>query len=734
MMRPNSQEKPAPPGLADISLPSRLDRLPDLAYNLWWTWHPQAQRLFSRTDNLLWESVRHNPVRFLHKVHRPQLNAMSHDRYYLDLYDRVIADFDEYMDSQDTWYASHYPELRNDPVAYISTEYGFHESLPMYAGGLGVLSGEHLKEASDLGMPAVGIGFLYIRGYFRQHVTEDGWQEAMHESLDFASLPVWPVLDQSELPMIVSVPLPGRDLSARLWRVRVGRCSLFLLDSNVASNSPQDQELTARLYTSELENRISQEFILGIGGVRALRALGYNPAAWHLNEGHSAFALLERCREYVAAGHKFAQAAELVRASSVFTTHTPVAAGSDEFPLWLMDKFFAPYWPQLGVDREAFLDLGRRQQPWGEVFSMPVLAMRLSGHINGVSELHGIVSRRMWHFLWPNLPEENVPIGHITNGVHVETWMARRMGLLLERYLGSDWRSRIDDPEMWESVEKIPDAELWSVRNHLKRKLVGHIRERTRENWLEGRVHPVQAIAEGALLDPYTLTIGFARRFTTYKRPSLILSDPDRLLRLINRPNMPVQIIFAGKAHPADEPAKRVLQDVYRVAKRAEVGGRVVFLEDYDIELARYLVQGVDVWLNTPKLLQEASGTSGQKAALNGALNFSVLDGWWREGYNGQNGWAIGEDLGANNDPPDPAGEIQQMYETLENEIVPLYYLHRSSDDVPIEWVARIKESLRTLSPHFCTRRMVKEYVDTMYLPALVPADRMQETSQRPGP
>jgi starch phosphorylase len=499
--------------------------------------------------------------------------------------------------------------------------------------------------------------------------------------------------------------------------VRLGRISLYLLDSNVEGNTEADRELTSRLYTSELEQRLSQEIVLGIGGVRALRALGYNPTAWHLNEGHSAFALLERAREYVAAGRTFAEASQRVRETTLFTTHTPVPAGNDEFPLWVVEKFFSSYWGELGLERDSFLDQGRNRQAWGESFSMPVLALRLSSRANAVSELHGHVARRMWHALWPDRDESQVPITHITNGIHSATWLARQMGALFDRHLPEGWRERVDDPLVWEAVRRIPDSELWAVRKHLKRKLVAYIRERTRRLWLSDRVHPVQALAAGALLDPYALTIGFARRFATYKRANLILSDFDRLLRLLNRPNTPVQIIFAGKAHPADEPAKRLLQEVYRLAKRAECGGRLVFLEDYDLNLARYLVQGVDVWLNTPLPRQEASGTSGQKAALNGGLNLSVLDGWWREGYNGRNGWAIGED-GLTAPEAPPAAEAAALYELLENEIVPLYY-KRSADNVPGEWVARIKESIRTLAPHFSTQRMLKDYLRELYLPAM---------------
>jgi len=706
---------PTPAGLG--SLPRRVERLGELAYNLWWTWNPSAQRLFRRIDESSWEQAGHNPVQFLRSVKRPLLNAVANERSFLEQYDQVLATFDTYLAADDTWFAGQHPDLMRRPIAYFSSEYGLHESLPIYAGGLGVLSGDHLKQASDLGLPMVGVGFLYTRGYFRQRITEDGWQEALYELLDFNNLPVCPVAGRNGAPLTVAVHLPGREVTAQLWQVRIGRLSLYLLDSNVEGNSEVDRELTSRLYTSELEQRISQEIVLGIGGVRALRALGYNPAAWHLNEGHSAFTLLERAREYVAAGRTYDEAAQRVRATTLFTTHTPVPAGNDEFPLWVVEKFFSGYWGQLGLDRDSFLDQGRNRQAWGETFSMPVLALRLSSRANAVSELHGHVARRMWQALWPDRDESHVPIAHITNGIHSATWLARRMGTLFDRHLPQGWREHIDDPLVWEAVQRIPDSELWGVRKHLKRKLVAYIRERTRRLWIADHVHPVQALAAGALLDPYALTIGFARRFATYKRANLILSDFDRLLRLLNRPNTPVQIIFAGKAHPADEPAKRLLQEVYRLAKRAECGGRLVFLEDYDLNLARYLVQGVDVWLNTPLPRQEASGTSGQKAALNGGLNLSVLDGWWREGYNGKNGWAIGEDgLSAAEVPP--GAEAATLYDLLENEIVPLYY-RRSADSIPGEWVARIKESIRTLAPNFGTQRMLKEYLHELYLPAM---------------
>jgi starch phosphorylase len=703
-----------------FELPRRLRRLADLAYNLWWTWNAESSRIFRYIDADTWERTEHNPVRFLRDVPRDRLRAATNDRGLLDFIDRIVRAFDAYMaDGAKAWYPRAHPDRMNQPIAYFSTEFGLHESLPIYAGGLGVLSGDHLKEASDLGLPLVAIGFLYTQGYFKQRLSDDGWQEARYAALSFANLPVYPVVDARGDPLMITVDLPGRAVNARLWRIQVGRVPLFLIDSDVEVNQPADRALTARLYTSDLEMRISQEVLLGIGGVRALRALGYNPAVWHMNEGHSAFLALERARELVAAGKTYAQAIERVRSTSLFTTHTPVPAGNDEFPLWLMDKYFGSFWPQLGLEREAFLDIARRKESWGETFSMPVLAMRTAERANGVSELHGQVARRMWSFLWPRLPVEQVPIGHITNGVHTGTWLARRLWLMFDRYFEPGWLERLDDPQTWEAIERIPDAELWAVRRHLKRKLVAYMRERARTHWNEARVHPVQVIASGVLLDPYALTIGFARRFATYKRASLILRDVERLLKLVNRPGMPVQVIFAGKAHPADEPGKLLIQEVYRQVKRAETGGRLVFLEDYDINLARYLVQGVDVWLNTPRRPNEASGTSGQKAALNGALNLSVLDGWWREGYNGLNGWAIGDGGEVGDPASQDASDAESLYHLLEDEIIPLYYLERSADNLPGEWLGRVKESIRTLAPRFSMRRMVREYVDTMYLPAL---------------
>jgi glycogen phosphorylase len=712
-----------------FSLPRRINRLSELAYNLWWVWNPDAQVLFSQIDKALWERVYHNPVVFLRQVERSRLNAVTFDRYYLDFYDRVFRNFDQYMHSENTWFKQTYPALTGKTLAYLSFEFGLHESLPVYAGGLGILSGDHLKEASDLGLPLVAIGFLYTQGYFSQKITEDGWQEARNIYLKFDELALTPLMKEDGCPVMITVDLPGRKVFARLWQARVGRIRLFLLDSNVDENSPADRQLTARLYSSDLDLRISQEIILGIGGVRALRALGFQPSAWHMNEGHSAFLSLERIREYIKSGLSLEEASRRVRTSDIFTTHTPVPAGNDEFPLWLIDKYFSMYWPELGLDRDQFLDLAKNTQSWGgETFSMPVLALRLSEQRNAVSELHGQVSRRMWQFLWPDLKVDEVPITHITNGVHTGTWLARRMRVLYERYLGSDWLDHIDEPEMWQQIENVPDAELWMVRRHLKRKLMAYCRERARQQWLSGTVHPVQVVAAGALLDPYVLTIGFARRFATYKRASLILRNVDRLLAILNQPNRPVQIIFAGKSHPADEPGKLLIQEVYRAVKNANNGGRLVFLEDYDMNIARYLVQGVDVWLNTPRRPNEASGTSGEKAALNGVLNFSVLDGWWREGYNGMNGWAIGGDV----DVPDPNqqddADAESLYDTLENEIIPLYYTNRSADNLPGEWIGRIKESIRTLAPQFSMRRMVKEYVNQLYVPAMKSEDTIVKT------
>ncbi len=705
-----------PPGaLAGVALPRRISRLSELAFNLWWSWHPEAQELFKAIDEQLWDECYHNPVKFLRNVKRKALNAAIHSKRSLEIYDRTLAAFDAYMRPASTWYSRAYPGGDHHLIAYFSTEFGLHESFPTYAGGLGVLSGDHAKEASDLGLPFVGVGFLYNQGYFSQHITEDGWQEAGYRRYSFDDVPVLPLLDANGKPLLVKVDLPGRALHARLWKIQVGRISLVLLDSDLSENAPNDRDLTARVYGGDLDTRISQEIVLGIGGVRALRALNLQPQVWHMNEGHSAFLGLERIRELMAGGKDFDSALAEVRATTVFTTHTPVPAGNEEFPDWLMDRYFSGYWGQLGLDRERFLDLARNQQPWGQTFSMSILAIRLAHKRNGVSELHGQVSRKMWQFLFPEAPVERVPISSITNGVHTGTWLARRLKLLYDRYLGANWMEELDDPSLWQSIFAVPDEELWMVRRHLKRKLVAFARERARAQWLSTSHHPVQIVAAGVLLDPYALTIGFARRFATYKRGSLVMRDPERLLRIVNNVQRPVQIIFAGKAHPMDEPGKLIIQQVYRTLKRAEYGGRIVFLEDYDINLARYLIQGVDVWMNNPRRPLEASGTSGMKAALNGVLNFSVLDGWWQEGYNGDNGWAIGDEAEHASADEQDAKDAASLYDVLENQIVPLYYENGLNEIAP-GWLRKVKESIVTLAPYFSTRRMVKQYVEEMYL------------------
>ena len=617
-------------------LPERINRLGELAYNLWWTWNPSAMRLYLTLDRRLWEKVNHNPIAFLHQVEIEKLQYGAADASYQEEYDRILAAFDAYMANTATWFAREYPQYKDRQMAYFSFEFGLHESMPFYAGGLGILSGDHLKEASDLGMPIVGMGFIYKHGYFMQKITEDGWQETGTFHFEFEEMPIISLVDDKGDAITVTVDLPGRTVKARVWMLQVGRVPLFLLDTSNSGNEKTDKALTSQLYSGDPEIRISQEILLGIGGVRALRTLGFEPSLWHMNEGHSAFLTLERVREFVTSGLPFEKAVEEVRKNNIFTTHTPVPAGNDQFPLWMIDKYFPTYWGQLNLTREQFIDLGKQNQTWGETFSMPVLALHLSEHANAVSELHGAVARKMWNFLWPDRKENEVPIQGITNGVHVGFWLARRMRLLFDRYLGQDWFEHLDEPETWSRVDQIPDLELWDVRRHLKRKLINYAIEKARDHWQSGKRAPSQVIADGVMLDQYSLTIGFARRFATYKRAYLLFSDYERLLRLLTNKDMPLQIIMAGKAHPADEPGKLMIQKVYRAAKDFQTSGRIVFLEDYDMNTARLLVQGVDVWMNTPRRPNEASGTSGMKAALNGTLNFSVLDGWWAEGYQRQ--------------------------------------------------------------------------------------------------
>ncbi len=698
-----------------FDLPKRISRLGELATNLWWTWQPEAARVFGRLDYDLWERLGHNPIRLLKEIGRARLDQAAKDKDYLVLYDALFEKFDSYF-TKESWAQKAHPELKN-PIAYFSMEFGLHETLPIYSGGLGVLAGDHLKESSDLGLPLIAVGFMYAQGYFSQRISEDGWQEALNNPLAFEHLPV-SLVTKNKKPVTIKIQFPDRSINVQVWETRVGRIPLYLLDSNVEGNDDYDRLLTARLYWSDLDRRIMQEVLLGIGGVRMLRALGYAPDVWHMNEGHASFLTLERARELVAKGLTFADATKQTLGQNVFTTHTPVPAGNDEFPLWLMDKYLATYWSELGLTRQEFMNVALHHQPHGETYSMPILALKFSGGSNGVSELHGEVSRDMWKFMWADRDVKDVPIDHVTNGVHTANWMARRLNILLEKYLGKDWYDNLDDHELMKKLDSIPDPELWGVRLHLKRKLTFYMRERVRDRWTLGGFHPVQVVSSGVLINPYALTIGFARRFATYKRANLILSDIERLLDIINRPNMPVQIIFAGKAHPADEPGKQLIQKVYRTVKRAESGGRLVFLEDYDMNLARYLVQGVDVWMNTPRRPYEASGTSGMKAAINGVLNFSVLDGWWREAYNGNNGWSIGRDEPYESNEIQDAADAEDLYHKLEHEIIPMYY-NRDPKEMSHEWIAHMKDTMKTCIPQFSTRRMVKQYVEKFYAPAL---------------
>jgi len=707
-------------------IPERIGRLEELANNLWWSWHPEGRALFRRLDYSLWRSSGHNPVQQLYEISLEKLQAAAGDNDFLSLYDNAVDVFDKEMTDSNSWYSKKYPNNPQSSIAYFSMEFALHNSLPIYAGGLGVLAGDLCKEGSDLGVPMVAVGFMYPQGYFRQRISADGWQEEEYSQLDFSKAPLTAITSKDGKQCLAEVQLRDRKLHIGAWLVPLGRVDLYLLDTDIEENRPEDRELSSRLYIADREHRLQQEILLGIGGVRVLRALDIEPAIWHANEGHTAFMMLERVREQVASGKAFNEALDVVKKSSVFTTHTPVPAGHDTFSIELVKRYFADYWPSLGTDMETLLNLGR-QDAGEDSFNMTILALKTSEHRNAVSKLHGKVTRKMWCNLWLDCSEDDIPITFITNGIHAPTWIALENRQLYSKYLGKDWVEQQDDVELWKNVDDIPDEEIWRVHLVLKRKLFHIIMERAQQRWAEGEATPQQILAMGSLLDHDALTIGFVRRFAEYKRPDLLFKDTERLKKIINDRWRPVQIIFAGKSHPADTASKKLLQYVHTIARDREFQGRIAFLEDYDMRLARYLVQGVDVWLNTPRRLQEASGTSGMKAVLNGVLHLSVPDGWWTEAYNGNNGWNIGDESPFPSKEEEDKADAEALYSILEQQVAPLYY-NRDRIGVPREWYAMVKRSLQSIIPVFNTRRMFKEYYEIMYLPAI---QGMTVTEQR---
>ena len=697
-------------------LPPELEPLLDLARNLWWVWNPDAVELFRRLDRKLWEDVYHNPVKMLGSIAQSKLQQAAKDDAFRAHLNRVSAAFKEHL-SHPGWFNENHPDKSKMLVAYFSAEFGLHESLPIYSGGLGILAGDHLKSASELGLPLISVGLLYRNGYFQQYLSGDGWQQEAYPELDFYNLPIEPMRYTDGSPVHIRVDLPDNAVFCKLWRANVGRVPLYLLDTNLQENAPADRDITSKLYGSGTDLRIKQEIVLGIGGVRALAALNISPTVFHMNEGHSAFLALERIRTLLETTHlNFDEARQQVMATNVFTTHTPVPAGIDTFSPETMLRFFRSMIPQLRLDDEGFLALGREDvSNKKQGFSMALLAIRLADNVNGVSALHGDVSRKMWHNVWPQVPADEVPIKHITNGIHVRTWLGQEIAFTLDRYLSDEWISDPSDQSVWEGVNQIPDEELWRAHERSRARLVGWARQSLRDQLLRRGAPYDELNTAEQVLDPEALTIGFARRFATYKRGNLLLRDMDRLKRILEESKKPVQFLFAGKAHPADNEGKDLIKQIVHFARDPMIRRKIVFLENYDMNVARYLVQGVDVWLNTPRRPYEASGTSGMKAGCHGCLNLSILDGWWREGYDGTNGFAIGEDSHAESVEEQDRLDSANLYKTLTSEVIPLFF-QRDAQGIPRAWIKRIRRAMVTLVPQFTTERMVREYAQKFYL------------------
>jgi len=698
------------------TLPGALEPLREMSFNLWWTWEPSARRLFRHLDPELWNRTNHNPVRMLQLSRQLRLEEVSQDKAFLRELKEVHDAFRNYLARKDTYGKTGAGGAIKNPVAYFSAEFGFHESIPNYSGGLGILAGDHCKSASDLDLNFVAIGLLYRHGYFKQQIDKEGVQEAVNLNQNFHDLPIREVR-RGDANLLISVRILDREVFAKIWQLQVGRVSLYLLDTETPENNAEDRLITAELYGGDLEMRMRQEIMLGIGGVKALSALGIEADVFHMNEGHSAFLALERIRlNVVERKLDFYSALQVVAAANVFTTHTPVPAGNDSFPREMMRKYFAQFAKDLNIPFDELFSFGQTRVNPSDPFSMTILALRLSRHANGVSKLHGEVTRSLWKDVWTGVPVHEVPITSITNGVHTKTWMAPEFSALYRKYL-RDWEEHLTEPDFWRGVIDIPDTQLWETHQKLKLRLVEFVRERIRMRRERVGESPEALRSANQILDPEILTIGFARRFATYKRGALLFSNQERLHRLLNDTTRPVQFIFAGKAHPRDEAGKALIQEVYKFSRQAGLENRLVFVEDYDSYIARRLVQGVDLWLNHPLRPLEASGTSGMKLAPNGGLNLSVLDGWWREGYNGNNGWAIGPEI--ENGTIEFQNEVDagSLYQLLENQIIPLYYA-KPDGKLPLAWLQLMRESIRSVTPVFNTHRMVKEYTERLYIPA----------------
>lgn len=701
-----------------------LAPLAELANNLWWSWNPEATALFASIDEALWQRTEHNPVSMLCGLPITRLRKLSEDRDFLVRLQRVHREFRAYL-RRPTWFDRKYGRSFQGHVAYLCMEFGLHESLPIYAGGLGVLAGDHLKSASDLGLPLVAIGVLWRNGYVRQHIGRSGGQEDWFVDLSHTDLPVREVTDRAEKPLRLKVPTPGGTIAARAWRMDVGRVPLFLLDTDVPENTRRHRRLSYRLYCNGREDRLCQEILLGIGGYRLLQRLRIPVAVYHLNEGHAVFASVDRLTSFVTkAGLPLREALKRVASTSVFTTHTPVPAGNEMFDPALVDQYFGLCRRKLRLSRDEFLGLGRvNPDDASESFGLTPVALRLSNYRNGVSALHGAVARKMWQDVWPERAPDRTPIGSITNGIHLRTWLHPRMAELLDEYLPEGWEERQDQARVWAAAENIPDGELWYLHQQLKIELIHFVRDRLRRQFRRLRAPANRIQAVDSILDPNALTIGFARRFTPYKRAALIFSDPRRLDRIVNDPARPVQILFAGKAHPGDSSGGELIAQIESFARSPRFRRRVVLIEDYTFDVARYLVAGVDVWLNTPRRPQEASGTSGMKPTLHGGQNLSILDGWWPEGYDGRNGWAIGPAKDHNGSAAHDRRDATALYRTLEREVIPLFY-DRSKTSLPRKWIARMRHSLATVPARFNADRMVKDYFRSYYVPAMRAARR----------